>query len=76
LESVTPAPHTVLGFEVPDVRHMVQALKTRGIVFEKFASFGSAQDEDGIWTPPGGSGGVAWFKDPDGNMLSISHTAG
>jgi len=76
LEDVTPAPHTVFGFEVPEVRETLQALKARGVVFERFAAFGAAQDADGVWTPPGGSGGVAWFKDPDGNMLSISRSAG
>ena len=76
LETVTPAPHTVFGFEAPQLREMLQALKARGVVFERFASFGAAQDADGVWTPPGESGGVAWFKDPDGNLLSISHSAG
>jgi len=76
LEQVTPAPHTVFGFETSDVRETLQALKARGVVFERFAAFGAAQDADGVWTPPGGSGGVAWFKDPDGNLLSISHSAG
>ena len=76
LGTVEPAPHTVFGFEVPVVRDMVQALRARGVAFERFESFGAGQDADGIWTPPGGSEGVAWFRDPDGNMLSISSSAG
>ncbi|RAK64360.1 VOC family protein [Phenylobacterium kunshanense] len=76
LASVTPSPHTVFGFEVADVRAMVLALKAKGVVFEIYEMFGEAQDADGVWTPPGGSGAVAWFKDPDGNLLSISCSAG
>ena len=44
-------------------------LARRGVQFLRFE--GMNQDEDGIWDPTGG-GGVAWFKDPDGNTLSIS----
>lgn len=65
-----PQPFTALGWAVPDVRAAAQALAARGVVFERFA--GMEQDEDGIWTPPGGTAGVCWFKDPDGNLLSLS----
>jgi catechol 2,3-dioxygenase-like lactoylglutathione lyase family enzyme len=76
MEAVTPTPHTVFGFEVADVRATVRALRERGVAFEIYAMFGNAQGADGVWVPPGGAGGVAWFKDPDGNLLSISHSAG
>ena len=67
--AVTPAPFTVLGWKVPDIADEVDALSKRGIAFERFD--GLDQDERGIWTAPGGAR-VAWFKDPDGNMLSLT----
>src|SRR5581483_4849147 len=64
VEEFTPHKFTVLGWEVPDIAAMVQALGGRGVHFEKFGL--PDQDENGIWTAPGGTR-VAWFKDPDGN---------
>ncbi|MGO8814346.1 MAG: VOC family protein [Terriglobia bacterium] len=65
----TPAPYTVLGWEVPDVAAVVRWLTDRGVVFEEYAF---VQDQElGIWTTPNGDK-VAWFKDPDGNVLSVS----
>jgi catechol 2,3-dioxygenase-like lactoylglutathione lyase family enzyme len=65
------APHrfTVLGWEVPDIRATVRDLQQAGVQFERYA--GMTQDELGIWTAPGGAR-VAWFKDPDGNVVSVS----
>jgi catechol 2,3-dioxygenase-like lactoylglutathione lyase family enzyme len=60
---------TVVGWAVGDVRATVRDLARRGVQFLRFE--GMNQDEDGIWDPTGG-GGVAWFKDPDGNTLSVS----
>ena len=71
-KEVIPAPYTVLGWDVKDIRETVIALKTAGVVFEIFGFF--KQDELGIWTAPSGDQ-VAWFKDPDGNVLSVSHHA-
>ena len=68
--SVTPAQNTVLGWESKDIAAAVDALVAKGIVFERYPKMG--QDERGIATFPGGDK-VAWFKDPDGNILSISH---
>lgn len=68
-QEVTPAKYTVLGWEVKDVRGTVLDLKKAGIVCETFGFF--KQDELGIWTAPGGTL-VAWFKDPEGNLLSVS----
>jgi catechol 2,3-dioxygenase-like lactoylglutathione lyase family enzyme len=65
----TPAPFTILGWEVREIAKMAARLKEKGIVFERFSFF--QQDELGIWTAPTGDM-VAWFKDPDGNTLSIS----
>ena len=70
---VRPAGYTVLGWTVPDIRSAVLELVQRGVVFQHFE--GLEQDADGIWTAPGGAR-VAWFRDPDGNTLSITQFAG
>lgn len=70
---VRPAPWTVLGWDVPDIRAAVCALGSAGVHFERYAPL--EQDEYGIWTSPGGAR-VAWFKDPDGNVLSLSQFHG
>jgi len=65
----TPAQYTVMGWEVTDIEAMVKWLNGRGVAFEKYPF---VQDqEQGIWTKPNGDK-VAWFKDPDGNVLSLS----
>ena len=66
---VAAAPYTVLGWQVTDVKAAVKKLAKSGITFERYT--GMAQDELGIWVTPSGVK-VAWFKDPDGNLLSIS----
>ena len=65
----TPVKFTILGWLVDDIDETAAALQKRGVVFERFP--GMEQDEQGIWRAPGGAR-VAWFKDPDGNVLSIS----
>lgn len=69
VESFEAFPFTVLGWEVADVSGSAQRLRANGVRFERFDGMG--QDELGVWTAPGGTK-VAWFKDPDGNLLSIS----
>jgi catechol 2,3-dioxygenase-like lactoylglutathione lyase family enzyme len=64
-----PQPFTVLGWEVPDIVKTVSELKQKGVHFESYGM--PAQDAEGIWTAPGGTK-VAWFKDPDGNILSLT----
>jgi catechol 2,3-dioxygenase-like lactoylglutathione lyase family enzyme len=65
----TPLQSTVLGWEVDDIEAIVDWLTKRGVVFDKYPF---VQDKErGIWTAPGGSK-VAWFKDPDGNVLGVS----
>ena len=64
-----PAKHTVLGWEVDDIRAEIEELTKRGVRFEHFP--GLPQDELGIWAAPSGAS-VAWFKDPDGNTLSLT----
>lgn len=65
----TPVPGTILGWQVPDASSTVRELQAAGVVFERYDKL--KQDELGIWTTPTGAK-VAWFKDPDGNLLSIS----
>lgn len=60
---------TVLGWQVPEIETAVQELAKSGVQFERFD--GLPQDTNGIWTAPTGAK-VAWFRDPDGNTLSIS----
>jgi catechol 2,3-dioxygenase-like lactoylglutathione lyase family enzyme len=69
--AVTAAAYTVLGFAVADIEAKTDALVAQGVVLERFAFLGEAQDAKGIWTSPSGAR-VAWFKDRDGNLLSIS----
>ena len=72
LEALTPAPYTVLGWSVADIDRMIQALGSKGVAFERFP--GLEQDKTGVWVSPSGAK-VAWFKDPDGNVLSITQFA-
>jgi len=64
-----PAPFTILGWQVSDIEKVVAELAGKGVHFERFGFF--EQDKLGIWTAPTGDR-VAWFKDPDGNTLSVS----
>jgi catechol 2,3-dioxygenase-like lactoylglutathione lyase family enzyme len=66
---VTAAPYTVLGWEIGDIAATVRQLAAEGVQFERYP--GMQQDELGIWQSPSGAR-VAWFKDPDGNTLSVS----
>jgi catechol 2,3-dioxygenase-like lactoylglutathione lyase family enzyme len=61
--------YTVLGWRVTDITATVRDLTAKGVTFLRFD--GMNQDEDGIWTTPGGDR-VAWFADPDGNTLSLT----
>jgi catechol 2,3-dioxygenase-like lactoylglutathione lyase family enzyme len=61
--------YTVLGWRVPDIAAAVRGLTARGVVFMRYD--GMDQDDIGVWTTPGGEK-VAWFADPDGNVLSLT----
>jgi catechol 2,3-dioxygenase-like lactoylglutathione lyase family enzyme len=70
VRNFTPLQGTILGWEVQDIEAVVTWLTSRGVTTEKYPF---VQDrERGIWTTPNGDK-VAWFKDPDGNILSVSH---
>ena len=68
-KELPPAHGTVLGWQVPEIAATVKNLAQAGVSFERYE--GMDQDELSIWTSPTGAK-VAWFKDPDGNTLSIS----
>ena len=69
VQDFNPAPYTVLGWEVQDIEHVVSELKAYGVSLEKYPFI---QDQElGIWLSPSGAK-VAWFKDPDGNVLSLT----
>ena len=69
VQALVPAKHTVLGWDVQNIAAVVDQLAGRGITFEHFE--GMPQNARGIWQSPTGAQ-VAWFKDPDGNMLSLT----
>lgn len=67
---MTPAPFTVLGWHVEEIESAVSDLAGRGVSFLRFSGLNNL-DAQGIWNAPGGAR-VAWFNDPDGNVLSIT----
>jgi catechol 2,3-dioxygenase-like lactoylglutathione lyase family enzyme len=69
VQQFTPAQFTILGWQVSGIEKVVTELQAKGVHFEIFGFF--KQDKLGIWTAPTGDK-VAWFKDPDGNILSVS----
>ncbi len=71
--STQPTLHTVVGFAVQDIDAVVAGLVAMGIAMERFPGF--AQDGHGVLVTPDGAR-VAWFRDPDGNLLSVVQYAG
>ena len=65
-----PYPHPVLGWDVADIASAIRELGERGVAMSIYEGMG--QDELGIWTAPDGVSKVAFFADPDGNVLSIA----
>lgn len=66
-----PASYTILNFPVDDIDSVVDELASSGVVFERYDGF--EQDEKGISrsSDPEKGPNIAWFKDPDGNILSV-----
>ncbi|MGB9178444.1 MAG: VOC family protein [Pyrinomonadaceae bacterium] len=73
VEAHTPANHTVLGWDVTDIYTEVEELMGKGVRCERYEWL--EQDESGVWTAPSGAK-IAWFKDPDGNVLSLTQFKG
>jgi catechol 2,3-dioxygenase-like lactoylglutathione lyase family enzyme len=69
VQTLQPAPYTVLGWIVPDIGGAVRDLLARGVAFQRYEWM--TQDDLGIWSSPSGAR-VAWFADPDGNTLSLT----
>jgi len=70
--AMAPAPYAVLAFSVTNIETEVDALTAKGVVFARFGFF--VQDAKGIWSAPDGTK-VAWFHDPDLNLLSVVQPA-
>jgi catechol 2,3-dioxygenase-like lactoylglutathione lyase family enzyme len=68
VKEFTPAKFTVLGWRVSDIVETVKRLRETGVRFQQYEWM---KQDDGIWTAPGGAR-VAWFQDPDGNILSLT----
>ena len=68
VETVHAPPYTALGWQIDDIESTVETMASRGGTFERFE--GIDQDAAGIWTAPDGAK-VAWFRDPDGQLLSL-----
>ena len=73
VEEVTVAPDTALGWEVEAIEDRIAELAAKGVAFESFD--GLAGEDTGYWLSPDGTK-VAWFRDPDGNLLSLTQFAG
>lgn len=71
VQAFTPLPFTAMGWKVEDVRATALSLIARGVRFERFE--GMSQDDVGVWVSPGGAR-VCWFKDPEGNLLSLTQS--
>jgi catechol 2,3-dioxygenase-like lactoylglutathione lyase family enzyme len=69
VQEVAAAKYTVLGWQIPNIIRTAKNLQDAGVIVERYADM--QQDELGIWNSPSGAR-VAWFKDPDGNLLSIT----
>jgi catechol 2,3-dioxygenase-like lactoylglutathione lyase family enzyme len=69
VDRIAQAPYTVLGWRMDDLAAAIAPLAARGIALRRFA--GLEQDDAGVWTAPSGAR-IAWFEDPDGNLLSLT----
>jgi catechol 2,3-dioxygenase-like lactoylglutathione lyase family enzyme len=69
VQELAAAKYTVLGWQVRDIVQTAKDLQKAHVGLER--NPGMQQDELGIWNSPSGAR-VAWFKDPDGNTLSIT----
>ena len=69
VQELNPHPFTSLGWDVSDIRATASQLAARGVILQRFP--GLVQDDLGVWKSPSGAQ-VCWFKDPDGNLLSLT----
>lgn len=73
VDELRPQPFAVLGWRVADAEATARELAGRGVVFERYP--GLDQDDLGLWRSPSGAR-IAWFRDPDGNVLSLTEFHG
>jgi catechol 2,3-dioxygenase-like lactoylglutathione lyase family enzyme len=73
VRTLMPQPHTALGWSVDGIDGIVRDIAARGGRFERFPPL--EQDAAGIWKSPSGAR-IAWLRDPDGNLLSLTERAG
>jgi catechol 2,3-dioxygenase-like lactoylglutathione lyase family enzyme len=73
VRELTPQPHTALGWSVTGIDGLVRDIAARGAQFQRFPPL--EQDGAGIWTSPSGAR-IAWLRDPDGNLLSLTERCG
>jgi catechol 2,3-dioxygenase-like lactoylglutathione lyase family enzyme len=69
VKELSPAPHTSFGLAVDDIARFVSELSEKGVSMVRYPHV--EQDPLGIWTSPSGAR-VAWFHDPDGNVISLT----
>ncbi len=69
VDEVAPVAYTILGWRVLDIAATIDYLVARGVTFTRYEAMN--QDQRGVWTAPSGSR-IAWFPDPDGNVLSLT----
>ncbi len=74
VQEFAPAPFTVLGWAVEDIEAVVGRLSRAGVEFVRYPGL-NADSADGIWSSPGGAK-IAWFRDPGGNVLSLTEFRG
>lgn len=70
VEGHEPSPHSVLGWKVDDLDAALDGLEAAGVSGEIYEGFG--QDARGVWTNPDGGARIVWFRDPEGNVLSLT----
>lgn len=73
VQELKPQPFTILGWQVADIEATVDKLVAAGVEFLRFTGMNDS-DPHGIWSSPSGAR-IAWFKDPDGNVLSLTEFA-
>jgi catechol 2,3-dioxygenase-like lactoylglutathione lyase family enzyme len=66
--AIAPAQYAVLAFQIDDIEKTIDGLAAKGVVFQRYGFF--VQDARGVWSAPDGTK-VAWFHDPDLNLLSL-----
>jgi len=70
VRELKPQQFTILGWRAADIEATIDRLAGAGVEFQRYKGMNDT-DPRGIWNSPGG-GRIAWFKDPDGNVLSLT----